>query len=318
MGRIALAGKTVANRTTASFGLGALVIFLFALGAARAQPMTVVATTPDIKSIVESVAGGTVRVESLIAPGVDPESFEPRPSHLATLRKAALVVRVGAGYEHWLDRLLQRAGSKALLPGAAGYLDLSSQIALLEVRGRSVAIVPGHAHGSANPHYWLDPANGEIVAGQVAAALIRLLPGQRETIEAARQTFVTELRQRLSAWSKVLEPHRGVALVSYHNTWPYFARRFRLNIVDVIEQKEGVAPGAIRLAKLSSSLRSRSVRIVIHEPFQPVDLSRVLAERIGASVIVMAPSVGSVAEAADYFSLIDYNVRMLSKALGDG
>ncbi|MBX9828903.1 MAG: metal ABC transporter substrate-binding protein [Xanthobacteraceae bacterium] len=292
-----------------------VVSFAVAFSAAAQAPLLVVATTTDLKSIAERVSGGTARVETLIPPGADPETFEPRPSHLATLRRAGLVLRVGAGYEHWLDRLLQQAGSTKLLPGGEGYLDLSSQIALLEVRGRSVTVVPGHAHGSANPHYWLDPANAEIISREISSALVRLMPDQRATIEAAHANFVAELRDRLRVWSKMLEPHQGVPLAAYHNTWPYFARRFRLNIVDVIEQKEGVAPSLARLGSLASTLRARGVRVILHEPFQPIATSRVLAQRLGAEVIVLAPSVGGVPEAKDYLSLLDFNVKVLAKAL---
>ena len=281
---------------------------------ARAD-VTVVATTPDIKSITEAVSGGTVRVESLIPPGADPEAFEPRPNHLAVLRRAALVIRVGIGYEHWLDRMLRQVGNLRLLPGSKGYLDLSAQIALLEVRGRSITTTPGHAHGHANPHYWLDPVNGEAMSGEIAAALIRLLPEQRDRIEAAHATFVGELKVRTERWTQALTPYRGVRLVSYHNSWPYFARRFRLNIVDVIEQKEGVSPSVARLAGLAAKIRAETVRAILHEPFQPMDGSRILGERTGVPVVLLAPSVGSVPQAQDYFALFDYNVDVLAKAL---
>lgn len=275
----------------------------------------VLATTPDIKSITESVSGGSVKVESLIPPGADPEAFEPRPNHLALLQRAALVIRVGAGYEHWLDRLLSQVGSPRLLPGSKGYLDLSANIALLEVRGRSVTITPGHAHGHANPHYWLDPANGRIMADDIASALVRILPDKRQSIEAAHAGFVAQLKKKTEDWQSSLAPYRGARVVSYHNTWPYFARRFRLNIVDVIEQKEGVAPSISRLAALASKMRADRVSAILHEPFQPTDASNALASRTGARVVLLASSVGSLPEAKDYFALFDYNVRTLSQAL---
>ncbi|MGQ0653514.1 MAG: metal ABC transporter substrate-binding protein [Betaproteobacteria bacterium] len=277
--------------------------------------VNVVVTTPDLKSIAEAVSGGAARVHSLIAPGADPEAFEPRPAHLVALREADLVVRVGAGYEHWLDRLIQQAGKPHLLPGGEGYLDASAGIALLEMRGRSVTITPGHAHGSANPHYWLDPVNGLAIAQRVAGALARLAPAQRPGIEAAHARFAAELRQRTVEWQKALEPYKGAPLVTYHNTWPYFARRFRLNIVEVIEQKEGVPPGVGRLAAVAKTMREKKVRAVVHEPFQPIDASRALGERTGARVVVLAPSVGSVAEASDYLKLFEFNVRGLASAL---
>jgi ABC-type Zn uptake system ZnuABC Zn-binding protein ZnuA len=297
-------------------GIAALLVSLALIpGVFARTQIFVVTTTPDLKSITEAIAGGTATVESLIPNGADPEAFEPRPNHLATLRRADLVLRVGAGYEHWLDRFLQRSGRDALMPGGAGYLDLSSQIALLEVRGRSVSLVPGHVHGSANPHYWLDPVNVEIIAGQIAAALIRLRPEEKGVIEKAHGEFVAALRGHVTRWSKILEPYRGLPLVTYHNTWPYFARRFRLNIIAVIEEKEGIPPSLARLKKLADTMRAHSVRLILHEPFQPGETSRLLGKQVDAKVVVLAPSVGSVAQAADYFSMMEFNVKVISSAL---
>jgi ABC-type Zn uptake system ZnuABC Zn-binding protein ZnuA len=301
--------------TCRAHAVAVIVLLALMFGHQARADMTVVVTTPDLKSITEAVSGGTVAVQSLISPGSDPEAFEPRPNHLVALRDAALVIRIGAGYEHWLDRLLQQAGKTHLLPGGQGYLDVSSQIALLEVRGRSVSTVPGHAHGSANPHYWLDPINAIAMSGQIAAALVRLMPQQRSAIEKAHARFVTDLKQRLDRWAQLLEAHRGAPLISYHATWPYFARRFRLNIVDVVEQKEGVPPSIARLAGLAKTMRAQKVRAILHEPFQPIDASRALADRTGAQVIVLAPSVGSLPDTGDYLKLIDYNVGLLAKTL---
>jgi ABC-type Zn uptake system ZnuABC Zn-binding protein ZnuA len=303
------------KRRPGSAWAAAVVLALsLAILPASAQ-VNVVVTTPDLKSITEAVSGGAARVHSLIPLGADPEAFEPRPAHLVALREAGLVIRIGAGYEHWLDRLIQQAAKPHLRPGAEGYLDASAGIALLELRGRTVTITPGHAHGSANPHYWLDPANGLAVAQRIAEALARLAPAQRPEIETAHARFAAELQRRTAEWQKTLEPYKGAPLVTYHNTWPYFARRFRLNIVEVIEQKEGVPPSVARLAAVAKTMRETKVRAVVHEPFQPIDASRALGERTGARVVVLAPSVGSLPEAPDYLKLFDFNVRQLAKAL---
>ncbi|HEX2726506.1 MAG TPA: metal ABC transporter substrate-binding protein [Beijerinckiaceae bacterium] len=281
-----------------------------------AEPL-VVATTPDLKSITEAIAGGSARVESLVPPGADAEAFEPRPSHLALVRDAALVVRVGLGFDEWLDRLLRQAGNASLQRGGAGYLDASNDIALVEVQGRSVEARSGHAHGAANPHYWLDPVNAEIMSAHIAEALTRVVPDKRDAIVAAQARFAADLKAAVQRWSGALEPYRGAAVVAYHNSWPYFARRFRLNIVDVIETKEGVPPNAARLAALAARMREHKVRVILHEPFEPVEASRFLAERSGARVVLLAPSVGSKPEAKDFFALFDHNIDLLTKALAE-
>ena len=278
---------------TLAAALGLALAGLALAGAARAE-ILVVATTPDLKSIAEAVAGGAVRVESLVQPGADPEVFAPPPSHVALVRDAALVLRVGLGFDEWLDRLIRQAGDAR--PARDGrVLDLSTDIALLEVQGRSIEARSGHAHGAANPHYWLDPANAEVISARIAEALARVAPEAHDVIAAAQARFAADLKQRLERWTAALQPFQGAAVVTYHNGWPYFARRFRLNIIDVIEPKEGIAPSPARLANLAGRMRANDVCAILHGPFEPTEASRYLAERTGARVVVLASSVGGAA-----------------------
>jgi len=289
----------------------------FVARAAADSTLRVVATTSDLASLAQAVAGDLAQVETIVPPATDPEAFEPRPSDLGKLKEAAVLVRVGLGYDHWLDKLLAMHADAAVNRGGAGYVDASFGIPLLEVKGSSLdpAARDGHAHGLANPHYWLDPANAELITGGIAEAIVRVAPGSTEKIIARRDEFLAALGSRLADWDRLLAPHRGSRLIAYHNTWPYFARRFRLNLVDVIELKEGVAPSPARLAKLAATMREQRIRVIVHEPFAPEETSQLLARHTDAQVIKLAPSVGSVAAASDYRALFDYNVETLAGAL---
>jgi len=282
-----------------------------------APPFHIVATTSDLASLARSVAGDLAQVDGIVPPGADAEAFEPRPSDLAKLKGASVIVRVGIGYDHWLDRLLSMHGDASVNRGGAGYVDASVAIPLLEVKGGSLdpANKDGHAHGLANPHYWLDPGNAELVTGGIAEAMIRVDPRATGKIIANRDEFLNQLKLHLAQWEGRLRPHRGAPLLAYHNTWPYFARRFRLDIVDVIESKEGVSPSPARLARLAGLIRERKIHVILHEPFAPEEASQLLARRTGATVLKLAPSIGSLPEATDYISLLDYNVAVLARAL---
>jgi ABC-type Zn uptake system ZnuABC Zn-binding protein ZnuA len=289
----------------------------FTAQAAAAQTVRLVATTSDLASLARAVSGGLAQVETIIPPATDPEAFEPRPSDLAKLKGAAVVVRVGLGYDHWLDKLLLLHGDGAVNRQGDGYVDASVGIPLLEVKGRSLDATgkDGHAHGLANPHYWLDPINAEVITGGIAEAVIRVAPALTKKIIASRDEFLTRLKGHLAEWERLLAPHRAARLIAYHNTWPYFARRFRLNIIDVIEIKEGVSPSPARLAKLAATMREQKVRVILHEIFAPEEMSQLLARRTEAVVLKLAPSVGALPEAADYLSLFNYNVAALTRAL---
>jgi ABC-type Zn uptake system ZnuABC Zn-binding protein ZnuA len=301
----------------------ALIVIAGVVGAlaiaqsAAAQTVRLVATTSDLASLARAVTGDLAQVESIIPPSADPEAFEPRPSDLAKLKGAGVVVRIGLGYDHWLDKLLWLHGDAVVNRRGPGHVDASVGIPLLEVKGRSIDATGGggHAHGLANPHYWLDPANAEIITGGIAEAMIRVAPDLTEKIIANRDEFLARLKLALAEWERLLAPHRAARLIAYHNTWPYFARRFRLDIVDVIEVKEGVSPSPARLAKLAALIREQNVGVILHEPFEPEEASQLLARRTGAVVLKLAPSVGSLPQAGNYLALFDYNVGTLARAL---
>jgi ABC-type Zn uptake system ZnuABC Zn-binding protein ZnuA len=289
----------------------------FVVPSAAARTLRIVATTSDLASLAQAAAGDLAQVETIIPPGADAEAFEPRPSDLARLKGASIVIRVGLGYDHWLDKLLAMHRDADVNRGGAGYVDASVGIPLLEVKGSPLdpTARDGHAHGLANPHYWLDPANAETISGGIAEAGIRVAPEMAEKMIANRDSFLSRLKTSLARWEQLLAPHRAARLIAYHNTWPYFARRFRFNIVDVIEVKEGIAPSPARLARLAAVMREQKIRVIVHEPFEPEEASQLLARRTGAEVVKLAPSVGSVPDANSYLALFDYNVGTLAQAL---
>ena len=86
----------------------------------------------------------------------------------------------------------------------------------------------GHAHGSGNPHYWLDPKNAEFITANILAGLARIDPAHASTYEANRDAFLARLGQKIGEWDKRLAPLKSMPIIAYHNSWPYFARRFRL------------------------------------------------------------------------------------------
>jgi len=293
-----------------AFALATLVA-----AAPAAADTRIVATTSDLAQLAVAVGENLVSVETLVPPASDAEAFEPRPGDLGKLRRADIVVRVGLGYDGWLDKLLFETGNAQVMRGAAGYVDGSVGIPLLDVRSQSIANDSGHAHAAANPHYWLDPQNAVIVSGGIAEALIARLPDERDRIVANRDKFVQELKRRLTAWTETAAAFAGSKFIAYHNSWPYFARRFRLNVVDFIEIKPGVAPSAAHLARLVADGRKLRVGAILHEPHEPGESPQFLAGRLGVPVVTLAPSVGSMPGADSYFAVFDLNLAAIATAL---
>jgi ABC-type Zn uptake system ZnuABC Zn-binding protein ZnuA len=275
----------------------------------------VVTTTTDLRSLAEAVGGDRVAAVSLVPPNLDAEEYQPKPQDVLRLKQARLIVRVGLDYDLWLDRLLAQAGRPEISRGGPAYVDASFAIAVLELRGMSVGPGDGHAHGSGNPHYWLDPKNAETITANILEALTRIDPANARTYEANRQAFLTRLNAKLTEWESKLNVLKGVPIVAYHNSWPYFARRFRLDVIGFIETKPGVPPSPSHLADIVRDMRARGVRIVVREPHEPERDVAFVASRAGAQIVKLAASVGVLPGADDYISLFDVNVAALMAAV---
>ena len=284
-------------------------------GAARARErIAIVTTTGDLRSLTEAVGGARVEVTALTPPGFDPEEYQPRPQDLVRVRKAQVVVRVGLDFDLWVDRLLAQA-SGSVRRGAPGYVDASFGVATLDVRGLSIG-GEGHAHGSGNPHYWLDPRNAEIITANIQAALVSIDPAHAEAYTANRLAFLSRLEGKLKDWDERLAALRGVPIVAYHNSWPYFARRFRLEFIATVEPKPGVPPSPAHLASLIGTMNARGARIIVRQPHESEKDATFVAKRTGGVVAVLAASVGALPGANDYVSLFDANVAALRTAAG--
>jgi ABC-type Zn uptake system ZnuABC Zn-binding protein ZnuA len=282
---------------------------------ARAQErIRVVTTTTDLRSLTEAVGGDLVDAVSLVPANFDAEEYQPKPQDVLRLKDARLVVRVGLDYDLWFDRLLEATAARELRRGGPGYVDASWGIAPLEVRGVTVGPGDGHAHGSGNPHYWLDPKNANFITANILEGLARIDPANAKTYEANRQAFLARLSAKLTEWETRLAPLRSKPLIAYHNSWPYFARRFRLDFVDFLEAKPGVPPTPSHLAGIIEAMRTQGARMVVREPYEPERDVAFVAAKADASVVVLAASVGALPGTGDYLSLFDTDVAALVDA----
>jgi ABC-type Zn uptake system ZnuABC Zn-binding protein ZnuA len=279
-------------------------------------PISVVTTSTDLRSLVEAVGGDRVQVTSL-APAIhEPHTVEVKPSQLALVKSAALLVRIGLDHEPWLARVLETVNEPRLSAGGAGDLDVSRGITLLQTDTPRVRNVRGlHVHGFGNPHYWLDPENARPITTSIFEALVRLDPAGRARFDLNRQRFLAELDERLRHWTEAMAPYRGVRAVVVHESWPYFAQRFGLTIVAALEPTPGVPPAPASLAAITRRMKATRVELLIAEPGSDSAIVSQVAARTGARAVILIPSVGGDPAAPDYLTLFDLNVGRLTEAL---
>src|SRR4051794_2112661 len=158
---------------------------------ARAQgKLNVVTTTEDLAAIAREVGGDRVTVESIARGYQDPHFVEAKPCFILKLQKADLLIVVGRELEiGWLPPLIQQSRNAKVQVGAAGYLGASQRARILDIPTGQVTRAEGDVHPQGNPHYWLDPENGKIVAKEIAEKLSELRPNDRATFDQRLTAF---------------------------------------------------------------------------------------------------------------------------------
>ena len=298
-----------------------LAFMMFVLGAVTtvgtvqaAATVNVVASTPELADIAKQVGGDKVSVYTVARPDEDYHRLEARPSQVAQIARAKLVVRVGMDLDLWMDALLNAAGNRGVNKGGAGYVDASREITKLEVPRQRVTGASGDIHVYGNPHYWLDPANAKIIAGEILARLKKVAGSDAAHFQGNHDAFCKKIDQRLAGWNKTLAPYRGRSAVVYHREWVYFLQRFGLREAGALEPKPGIPPSAGHIAQVIMDMKAQKVRAIIVPTIYPLKFPNMVAKDTGAKIAIVPYSVGSL-KTKNYFDYIDLIVKRFKEAL---
>ena len=297
--------------------LAILAALLISSLPARAQgKLNVIATTEDLAAIAREVGGDHITVDSIAKGYQDPHFVEAKPSFILKLQRADILVLVGRDLEiGWLPPLIQQSRNSKVQVGADGYLDASLQARILEVPQGQITRAEGDVHPLGNPHYWLDPENGKIVAREIFDRLVRFRPNDRAYFEQRLNDFNSRLGDAEKRWVAMMAPYKGVKVVTYHRSFPNFAERFGLDIVGYVEPKPGIPPTPQHTLDLINDMKRQNVKLVLVEPYFDLKTPNSIGRGTGAEVMVMPPSVGGVKEVTDYFKLFDYDLNLLVNAI---
>jgi zinc/manganese transport system substrate-binding protein len=290
---------------------------LAAATSAQAQgKLNVMASVEDLASITAEVGGDRIAVESIARGYQDPHFVEAKPSFILKLQRADLLVVVGRELEiGWLPPLIQQSRNAKIQPGAPGYLDASLQAKILEMPTGQVTRAMGDVHPLGNPHYWLDPENGKIIARSVMTKLGELRPNDKAYFEGRYNDFASRLDAAEKRWLAALAPYKGIKVVTYHRSYPNFADRFGLEVVGYVEPRPGIPPTPQHTLDLINEMKRQNIKLVLVEPYFDMKTPNAIGRETGAQVLVLPPSVGGTKELTDYFKLFDYDVNLLVNAI---
>jgi zinc/manganese transport system substrate-binding protein len=294
----------------------ALVALMLAIAPGAARKLRVVATTNDLKWAVEQIGGKNVEVVALMHPLQNPHTVQPRPSFIVQLNRADLLVRIGLDYEEtWLPPLVEESRNPKIRRGGVGDVDASIGIPLLEIPQGRVTREQGEVHIFGNPHYWLDPENMKIIARNIAEGLKRVDPSNADEYDGNLKRLERLMDDLLDETLKLAAPLRGEKFVAYHTTWSYLANRYGFRIIGYLEPKPGIPPSASHLADLIVRMRQEKVKVIIKEPFYENRIPNMVAQRTGAKVVEICPTVGGEPDTETYPKLLRHILTKLVNAV---
>lgn len=282
------------------------------LPAAQAKKFNVVTATTDLASLTQEVGGDRINVESIAKGYQDPHFVEAKPSFLLKLRNADLLIVVGLQLEiGWLPPLITQSGNPRIQVGANGYLDASQFAEILEIPQGQITRAMGDVHPLGNPHYWLDPDNGRRIARGIAQKLGEMAPNDAEYFQQRFQDFDRRLTETDKNWKAEMASYYGRKIVTYHNSWPNFAKHFGLQVVGYVEPRPGIPPTPAHTLELIQFMKRESVKIIVVEPYFDLKTPNSIAAATGGKVLVLLPSTGGEKQVTDYFKLFDYDINLL-------
>lgn len=289
-----------------------LAISLFLAPSLTAQePLEIVATVPDLANLVEVIGGERVNVKTMVPAGSDPHSVLPKASMLLKLSRADGLILMGIDYEHaFLPALLEKTRNRKVLPGGVGYMNVGARIQALEIPENLNRMQGADLHPRGNPHYNLDPENGRIMAQAARDLLQSLAPQWQEEFAARWQAWDTEAQSRIQKWARWMEPLKGKKIMTYHSSWPYFAKRYGLIVIAQVEPKPGLAPSAKHLLALKKLIREEQISLLVMEPWYSESRIKSLTQEDLNLLKVATTSGGNGQSYLDYLESVVTKMRL--------
>ena len=329
-----------------------LIASMIAACQVQSAEIRIVTTTTDLADIARSITGDLAEVSSLTTGHEDPHMLTAKPSFIVRARDADVWVRIGMELEiGWEPVILREARNPRIHVGMPRHIDAAEHVLRLEVPTQRVTRDQGDVHPEGNPHYWLDPLNGRLVAATLSERLSTLYPAHKATFEKNLAAFVQSLdthmfgstlveslggealwkalaEKRLDAllkeknvagkaggWYAVMRPHQGKSIVTYHRSWIYLTERFGLLGDLQLEPKPGIPPSAKHLAALVSDAKGRQARVILQEPFYTLKAAEFVASRTDAKIVVVPTMTGGSSDATHYLEMLDNVIRKVSAEL---
>lgn len=283
--------------------------------AARAE-VNIFACEPEWAALAEEIGGNKVETFSATHANQDPHYIRARPSLIAKMRKANVLLCSGAGLEAgWLPLLLQKAGGE-VQPGAVGHLMATDVVPVLE-KPVTIDRSQGDVHPQGNPHVHLNPHNVLLVAKELTTRLGKIDAGNAYFYISRYQDFFARWQKAITNWEAKAFPLKGKPVVVHHKSFVYLLDWLGIQEVAALEPKPGISPTTSHLESLLRQMKNKPASLVLRTPYDPDDASQWLSKKTGIPVVVLPYTVGGDARSGNLFSLFGRTISLMTGTYDD-
>ena len=273
--------------------------------------LKIFACEPEWGSLAQELGGKLVEVTVATSALQDPHQIQAKPSLIARIRNAGLVVCTGAELEiGWLPVLLQQSGNAKVQIGQTGNFAAADYVRKLDIPTQ-LDRSQGDVHAAGNPHIQLDPRNIALVATALGARLQQLDNANASQYAQNLASFSQRWQQAMTRWNAQAAPLKEVTVISRHKAYPYLYDWLGMKEVAVLEPKPGVEPTASHLQGLLTSLKTTHVRMTIYSAYQDPKASEWLSKNGNIPAVKLPFTVGGTEAAKDLFGLFDDTLARL-------
>jgi zinc/manganese transport system substrate-binding protein len=280
-----------------------------------AAALNVFACEPEWGALAQELGGDKVSAYSATTALQDPHRIEARPSLIARIRSADLLICSGSELEiGWLPLLLTQSGNSKIQLGTPGYLEASQYVAKLEVP-KVIDRAMGDIHPGGNPHIHTDPRNIAKVAVVLEDRLAQLDPANADTYHSRARSFLERWRAAIARWEREAAPLKGVPVVVHHKAFTYFINWAGMREVASLEPKPGIPPTPSHLAELLDQMKSQPAKVIVYSSYNSPQAAQFLSERSKIPTVMLPFTVGGTDKAKDLFGFFDDMIGRLLGAL---
>lgn len=287
-----------------------LIAFAGLLSANVQAKLTAFACEPEWGALLQELAGDKITVDVGTSALQDVHQIEAKPSLIAKVRRANIIMCTGADLEvGWLPQLIRQSGNSAIASGPGSFM-AASQVTTLE-KPTQLDRANGDVHPQGNPHIQMDPYRVLTVAKALSARLAQLDAANAGAYQQNLNAFSARWNAAIKRWEAKAAPLKGRKIIVQHNSWVYLNKWLGLQQVGALEPKPGVPPTSAHLAGLISIAKTEHPVAIVRAAYQDPKASTWLSDHSGVPAIALPFTVGGDAQAKDLFGLYDSTIDKL-------